>query len=902
MIRLITILSYLFVGLLSFFNSDLIFDIVSTRFYNYFNYSENNTGVNIGNGLGYEVKYIDNNKPFALQVTNKNTVYVICDVFNLEGATVSIPEGCVLSFSGGLLTNGIIVGNHTGILSPDLQIFSNDRSRFSVQGTWVVDAWKTNWFGAIDDGKAIVDKTTYEMSFSGTDNFQSIQSALDAAYITNCKRVVIKRGCYRISSGLNLGWGNEVTMTFECPETYQSATWVTDKNLAPAQLLFDGVGYAINISGGYNTVLRGISIIGKSGSIIRKNEEGLSHKFDVIDRKTNEPIIDAYSSSAVNSMAGAYSQYHPYAGIVTDAYIKHNTNGYSLPVFPSYLPKGFSSPPVPSKRVVLDAVTVAGFVVGYGISLGHGDTMNEYMKVYNSYFLSNVYAVAICTRNGRNTIFRDCYFNGNFCGITNRFFGEVHNSTSPGVGYTTVDNCSFDHSFEVVNYNTEGKYILFKNCSAEYLYHIGRTASLYRKFNELKFEDCYFITKHNPTLGSGIPFSLFRGAAIFTRCTIKNYSDTQDEKFAPCPGIVPMLINNGIVNECTFSAANRGLLYSLSSPLVLFHGKMCCFNGPEPIESSIYGAGTSDRPVLNRRSYTDSKGMVRNIGFADTRISSTVSNDRFDQHFDEKSGELQLTFNSFVFQVNMAPGDIIYNYSIDTSFAGTSFVIVDVNSSNPARVEVVARPLTGYKYSKGKYYLNHLKINRQSSDQWENGSWYVASVRNVELYENLSVLNNEGRRITFNSKVPSVVSMGDSFSTYGDYEFSNSIITGVEGKALSFDKSNSSLVPGFELCWIRKNYLDSRFWYIVNENGKPSSKMPIQQIIDSNYSYSLTIKTINGDKALIIDNIGVCYGSLECDGGKHIVVLPKNKYNIIDSKTNNIIKTIMLDQPMTISL
>lgn len=845
---------------------------------------------------GAEVSFIN-------QVKDKNTIYEIRDVFDLGGATVTIPEGCVLRFLGGRITNGTIIGNRTSIQAPDIQIFSYDRTRYCIKGTWNIDAWKTIWFGTIDDGKAMMDKSTYEMKFSGTDNYQSIQSALDVAYITNCKRVIIGRGCFRISKGLNVGWGNEVTMTFECPESYHSGTWVTDGNLVPAQLLYDGEGYAINITGGYNTIIKGISIIGKSGSVYRKNEEGLYHKYDVIDRNTNEPNIRLFSSSAVNSMKGAYSQYHPYAGIVTDAYVDYkSSDGYKLPEFPAYLTKGFSGSPIPSKRVVLDAVTIAGFVVGYGISLGHGVTMNEYMKVYNSHFLSNVYAVAICTRNGRNTAFRDCYFNGNFCGITNRYFGEVHMSNSPGVGYAIVDNCSFDHSFEVVDYNNEGKYILFKNCSAEYLYHIGRTASLFTKYSELKFEDCYFITKHNPTEGSGIPFTFFRGAAIFTRCTIKDYTDTQDEKAAPNPGIVPLLMNQGAINMCTFTSSDRGLLYSASSPLVLLNSALCSVAGPEPIESSLYGIGTTSLPVLNRRSFTDCRGNVRSTGFTDIMLAATISNGMFNQSFDNKKGELTITFNGYAHKVNVAPGDIIYNYSMNTSFAGTAFTIVQVNTSDISRVKIIARPITGYIFNKGKYTLNNHNINKQPSSNWEQGRWYVSSVRNVELYDYISVVKVDGNKFQAHSDISSVIKAGDSFSTYSDFDFAKNIITGVEAKTIYFDEVIKDLVPGYELCWVRKNYLDSRFWYHFNEKGQPSSKMQIQNIIDSDYSCSLTVNASIGGKVIIVDLLGVSYGSIDKDGKRHTVLLPKNTYKIIDSKTNRLIDLIELDKDKSISI
>lgn len=56
------------------------------------------------NGIGYS---------FANQVKEPNTVYEIRHVFDLNKETVSIPENCVLLFTGGMLKNGTIVGNNT---------------------------------------------------------------------------------------------------------------------------------------------------------------------------------------------------------------------------------------------------------------------------------------------------------------------------------------------------------------------------------------------------------------------------------------------------------------------------------------------------------------------------------------------------------------------------------------------------------------------------------------------------------------------------------------------------------------------------------------------------------------------------------------------------------------------
>lgn len=53
------------------------------------------------------------NIPFAEQVKDTNTIYVIRHDFDLNGSVVNIPAGCVLKFKGGRVTDGSILLNNT---------------------------------------------------------------------------------------------------------------------------------------------------------------------------------------------------------------------------------------------------------------------------------------------------------------------------------------------------------------------------------------------------------------------------------------------------------------------------------------------------------------------------------------------------------------------------------------------------------------------------------------------------------------------------------------------------------------------------------------------------------------------------------------------------------------------
>ena len=79
--------------------------------------------------MGYVI--VRKGSTFASQVTQQNTLYEIRYTFDLGGATVTIPEGAVLKFVGGKLTNGKLV------LSPFVNIFGTTKDEICLEGVHV---------------------------------------------------------------------------------------------------------------------------------------------------------------------------------------------------------------------------------------------------------------------------------------------------------------------------------------------------------------------------------------------------------------------------------------------------------------------------------------------------------------------------------------------------------------------------------------------------------------------------------------------------------------------------------------------------------------------------------------------------------------------------------------------
>ena len=95
-------------------------------------------------------KNIVNGKNILTQemVSKSNTIYEIRYDFDLNGAKITIPEGCVLDFQGGSLSDGTINCQGSFITAPPIQIFN-----LSIDVKGYSGWFYPEWYGAIGDGK-----------------------------------------------------------------------------------------------------------------------------------------------------------------------------------------------------------------------------------------------------------------------------------------------------------------------------------------------------------------------------------------------------------------------------------------------------------------------------------------------------------------------------------------------------------------------------------------------------------------------------------------------------------------------------------------------------------------------------------------------------------------------------
>lgn len=99
-------------------------------------------------GLGFKIlrKNIVNSKNIlSPSEIPANTIVEIRYNFDLNGASLTLPENVVLKFVGGSLKNGTLVGNETKIEAPLVKIFEEN---LQFSGNFSIDRIYAEWFGA----------------------------------------------------------------------------------------------------------------------------------------------------------------------------------------------------------------------------------------------------------------------------------------------------------------------------------------------------------------------------------------------------------------------------------------------------------------------------------------------------------------------------------------------------------------------------------------------------------------------------------------------------------------------------------------------------------------------------------------------------------------------------------
>lgn len=119
------------------------------------------TVVNPNTGITYSTNLLT-----QAMLSKENTIYIIQYDYNLNGQTITIPEGCVLLFEGGSVSNGTLIGTNTIISSTPTNILS----KVNIQGTYNNEFWYIEWIAenGSNDYSSAMQTLFYDLNFPKT--------------------------------------------------------------------------------------------------------------------------------------------------------------------------------------------------------------------------------------------------------------------------------------------------------------------------------------------------------------------------------------------------------------------------------------------------------------------------------------------------------------------------------------------------------------------------------------------------------------------------------------------------------------------------------------------------------------------------------------------------------------
>lgn len=737
-------------------------------------------------------------------INQPNVIYEIRYDFDLNGETISLPENSTLKFVGGSISNGTLIGNNTKIIADkNEQIFKFDRSNYYIGGTWRIDKWYCAWFGTVADGKAYkakynnlgeLEKTSelnyFEVLIEGTDNFEPIQEALDAAYNTNIKVVELGLGSYRIAKPLNIGWNNYHSIYFKGIKSGHYGG-ITEANNESTFILCDTGTYGICINSGCEARISDFDILGWNGINYRKNFTAWQNTTYYVENPED------WNSERVNKLPNhGLEPMSPYAGIVTDAFIRYSeaTNPYELPIPPINI-KTFN--PQNSTGFTVERVTSSGFCVGFGLEVGAFQDNADFYKFYNCDFNNNVYGFSTGSNQARNTALHECSLAQCYIAITNTKVGKQN-----GGLYGYISNCWFDMCYKILEWKPDTTPIVFYNCYCENSYMIGGSSELSYVLYNIKFVDCNFRLISSLSNPLGLPSCYFYGTALFVRTTISLSND----------GIlVPLFMVAGGLDNC-------GIIGKSSSNFRL--QKECLFN---PYINKFFKV--SQIPYMSTLSnrinaYTNTIGTSSSSIIQVSDISAPKELTHTSYSYNEEERILTLETNwikkSISHEKTICVGDIIFQ-----RYTHVIFVIIKITpSEDNNNATLLCTPIQGFRKIDNKYPLKSEISNTKR--------WTIYSTRFKAFDNPLIVKSVNGKEITLTNWDDNLKA-GVLLSKKHDYEHSFKYEVGL---IESVDKSQKKIILKYS------NNIDDTFkvingYMLAEEDAKFWEGTWVQNFIDA---------------------------------------------------------------------
>lgn len=231
------------------------------------------------------------------------------------------------------------------------------------------------------------------------------------------------------------------------------------------------------VQGGFNTVLRGFSLLG----VLQNHIAGFLNAPSMDDLDVDNWVPPGFPAAAT-------SRYAPYAGIAIDPYagVRPGTS-YPDVDYPGYLAIGAQYGKSLSSNTLIEDVSITGFYVGVVQQPSNADGNGDFTKFQRVAITWCAYGYSWGNSQSRVPVLRDCTFNGVHTAFSTRVFGK-----QIGEPNFACYSCSFGVIIQLLDIGTlnYGTGPIFYSCFGEALYSLGHLGDNAEVAGTVAFDQC----------------------------------------------------------------------------------------------------------------------------------------------------------------------------------------------------------------------------------------------------------------------------------------------------------------------------------------------------------------------------------------------------------------------------
>jgi hypothetical protein len=350
-----------------------------------------------------------------------------------------------------------------------------------------------------------------------TDDTAAIQAAIDcaiyknAALDTSLGNVLIPAGTYKVSDTIHFGYGTTFTgvvvegqgMRYRAASQFAGTALLATFNDRPV----------INFQGARNSVVRNLAIVGLNYDHVANNQLGsLIGPRGGIDDTIDSNWMDE------NIPLSSSSRYAPYCGIAIDAYAGAQPQiAYPKVKYPSFLGAAAQYNKNFSSNVLIEDVTIIGFVVGVVNQPCDADGNGDFTKLRRVQLSHCQYGVSVCNTQSRLFHVQDSTITHVHTALVTNKHGRQNGCSEILFEATELSNLIYWHQISNTAFSLAPR---FEFCRGEVVYAIGGLNLGARTSSSTVYDNCYFGLDARRARGQPIwTLTNVAGMVSFDSCT-----------------------------------------------------------------------------------------------------------------------------------------------------------------------------------------------------------------------------------------------------------------------------------------------------------------------------------------------------------------------------------------------